>query len=230
MKRNVIKTMSLIIIPILAVSATVITVSAMWKDSIKNSSIEVNQRLYTIQFSNNGNQYCAPYEGLELNSGFEMPIISSSSFSGWGPTNSSGTGPAYKGYHVLSDFYKDINVETRTLTLYAKYNVPTINQITYSITDLPLWIRNDDCVTLAWVWSPNDVGSWHFLNFNSNTSGTIKTDEELTGFKLVRCIKGTTIPQWELYEDIPGRIYDETGNITCYSGTYSYSCSSWSKH
>ncbi len=120
MKRNTIKVLSLFIIPILAISASVVAVTAFWKDSIKNDSAEVDQRLYTIEFNNNGVQYCDPYEGLEFNSGFEMPIIAVEGFEGW-TVSSNGTGTVYIGYHTLNEFSSIIN-SANALTLYAKYS------------------------------------------------------------------------------------------------------------
>lgn len=228
MKKNIFKYSILFIAPALLMS-TIAIAGASWKDSIKDDSAEVDQRLYTIEFFNNSVQYCDPYEGLELNSGFEMPIISEEGFSGWGTTSSNNSGQAYLGYHKLSDFFKDID-NTRTLKLYAKYNVPTINQVTYTVTSLPSWLNDNDCVTFAWVWSTNDAGSWHYLNYTSASSATFTADEELTGFMLVRCYKGTTIPNYSVTGNNVGRVYNKTDDINCSSGVYSYSASSWQEY
>ena len=53
-------------------------------------------------------------------------------------------------------------------------------------------------------------------------------DKELQGFLLARCVAGTTQPDWNITSgDNPGRIYNQTNDISCSSGTYSYQCSDW---
>lgn len=97
-------------------------------------------------------------------------------------------------------------------------------QKTYTATGLPEWITNDGCVIFAWVWSPSDAGSWKSCTYGEApvTELTFKVDEDLTGFLLARCIAGTTQPNWEEKGDVPGRVYNQTNDVECVAGTYSY--------
>ena len=106
---------------------------------------------------------------------------------------------------------------------------PPVGDITYTVTGLPTWIQNDGCVIFAWVWSANDGGSWRSLSYGSSNDATFKVSENLTGFLLARCASGTTTPSWSTSEG-PGRIYNQTENINCTSGTYSYACAEWKEY
>lgn len=104
-------------------------------------------------------------------------------------------------------------------------------EYTYTCTNLPDWITNDGCVIFAWVWSPNDTGSWKSASYGSPaTSLTFEVTEELTGFLLARCAAGTTQPDWNVKGTGAGRVYNQTNNIDCQSGTYSYECASWKEY
>lgn len=102
--------------------------------------------------------------------------------------------------------------------------------IVYSVSGMPEWIQNDDCVIFAWVWSPNDSGSWKSLTYTDKTAATFNVAEELTGFLLARCIKDTTVPDWSIKDNTPGRIYNQTENIDCTSGVYAYTCAQWKEY
>lgn len=103
-------------------------------------------------------------------------------------------------------------------------------EYTYTITGMPTWVTDDGCVIFAWVWSPNDGGSWKALTYTSTTSATFEVSEELTGFLLARCVADTTTPSWQATGNNPGRVYNQTSDITCTSGTYEYVCSSWKEY
>ncbi|GEM_PF-6046550 len=136
---------------------------------------------------------------------------------------------------VTGNYYVDLYVEHGEGNHIKLYYVdgggdtPVEDDITYTVTSLPTWIQNDGCVIFAWVWSSNDTGSWKSLTI-SGTTATFTVNEELTGFLLARCISGTTKPDWSVKGNVVGRIYNQTENITCKSGTYSYSCSSWKEY
>lgn len=100
---------------------------------------------------------------------------------------------------------------------------PVQGEVTYTVTGLPNWITNDGCVIFAWVWSPSDTGSWKSCSYGDPaTSLTFVVDGELDGFLLARCIKGTTEPNWDEKGDNPGRVYNQTNDVKCSSGVYSY--------
>lgn len=99
-------------------------------------------------------------------------------------------------------------------------DTPVQTDVTYTLT-IPDWSGNNDCVLFAWVWAPNFTSQWVQITF-SGTSGSFTVSKELTGFKVVRCIAGTTEPNWDETGDVAGRIYNQTGDITCQAGVYSY--------
>ena len=104
-------------------------------------------------------------------------------------------------------------------------------EVEYSCVDLPDWITNDGCVIFAWTWSGADVGSWHATAFISDTSLSFSHNGELNGFLLVRCVSGTTQPDWGIKSgDSVGRIYNKTADISCSAGVYEYSCPNWSAY
>ena len=104
-------------------------------------------------------------------------------------------------------------------------------EYTYTCTDLPDWITNDGCVIFAWAWSANDTGSWKSGTFGAGgASLSFDANEELLGFLLARCAAGTTLPDWNIHDDAPGRVYNQTEDITCTSGVYSYACASWKEY
>ena len=101
---------------------------------------------------------------------------------------------------------------------------PVTGDVTYTVTDLPSWITDDGCIIFAWVWSSKDAGSWKSCSYsNPATSLTFVVGEELTGFLLARCIAGTTTPNWDEKGNNPGRVYNQTNDVTCVSGVYTYS-------
>ena len=103
--------------------------------------------------------------------------------------------------------------------------------IAYYINSLPTWITNDGCIIYAWVWGGNyGDGMWIPCEFTSTTSLTLNLDGTATGMLLVRCISGTTTPDWNNKNHTPGRIYNQTEDITLVSGTTTYSCSSWKEY
>ena len=103
--------------------------------------------------------------------------------------------------------------------------------VTYTCTGLPDWITNDGCVIFAWVWSPNDAGSWKSCTYGTPaTSLTFEVSEELTGFLLARCVGGTTQPSWDVHDDSAGRVYNQTENVDCTAGVHSYACAEWKEY
>ena len=104
---------------------------------------------------------------------------------------------------------------------------PTV--LTYTVTGLPDWIQNDGCVIFAWVWGDQDGGSWKTLTYGTNSDASFTVNHTLNGFLLVRCVEGTTQPSWDKHGDdySSGRVFNQTNNIDCTSGVYSYACATW---
>ena len=107
---------------------------------------------------------------------------------------------------------------------------PVVGQTTYTVTNLPGWIQDDGCIIFAWAWGGEcGDGEWLSLTFNGNEA-SFEAESEINGFLLARCIAGTTEPNWGEKGNNPGRIYNQTNDITCQSGVYSYECSSWKEY
>ena len=104
---------------------------------------------------------------------------------------------------------------------------------TYTCTSLPDWITNDGCVIFAWAWEAGQNGAWYSCTYGDGEKPTelsFHVDGELEGFLLARCKAGTTTPDWSIKDDSVGRVYNQTENIDCTSGVYSYTCSSWKEY
>ena len=111
----------------------------------------------------------------------------------------------------------ETNTETETTT-------STTNTFVYSVSNNPDWLFNDGCLIFTWCWSPNNYpGTWEVPEFENGVFKVSYEGEELTGMLFVRCIAGTTTPNWDETQNVPGRIYNKTDNIDCTAGTYSYS-------
>lgn len=105
-----------------------------------------------------------------------------------------------------------------------------VNIITYTITNVPNWVPNNEAEIFAWIESPQDGNRWVKVTGNySNGNVTVPASEELTKIMLVRCVKGTTEPSWSATGDNTGRIYNQTNDMTPWSGNYSYS-ESWKEY
>ena len=105
-----------------------------------------------------------------------------------------------------------------------------IFQATYTITALPEWITDDDCVIFAWIWGGSAAGGqWQELEFNlAGDEAHFTFNDDITGMLLARCVKGTTTPDWTIESgDEPGRIYNKTTDISIIPGVTSYPVSEW---
>ena len=47
---------------------------------------------------------------------------------------------------------------------------------------------------------------------------------------LVRCSAGTTTPNWDISNNSPGRIYNQTDDISLVTGQTTYQCSNWKEY
>ena len=104
---------------------------------------------------------------------------------------------------------------------------------TYVIDSLPDWITNDGCVIFAWAWGGEaGEGAWYALDFiEEGTAVSFDIDEgELDGMLLARCAAETTLPDWSIHTDEPGRVYNQTEDITCQPGVFRYTSPAWKEY
>lgn len=103
-----------------------------------------------------------------------------------------------------------------------------VNDLTYTVNNLPNWASNDGCLMFIWAWNETKFGMWIKAEFIDSTTITFDYDGSigtLTGMKILRCIKGTTKPSWTETKDVPGRIYNSSDDITITEGNLIYSSS-----
>ena len=112
--KRAIKYSLLFLIPVLLMS-TVVIGQAYWQKSIKNDEAEVEQNLYTVVLQDNAHAVnAATYSGLEYDSAFELPAVTTTGFSGW-----KYNGTTYEpGYYVYSSF---TSASTMSITFVAQY-------------------------------------------------------------------------------------------------------------
>ena len=92
---------------------------------------------------------------------------------------------------------------------------------TYTVEANPEWLKNDGCVIYGWIWGPDVTGEWIAADLVDNTF-SFTTNKELTGFLFVRCVRGTTNPNWDIMDDSVGRIYNKTIDFICVPGRTTY--------
>ena len=112
----------------------------------------------------------------------------------------------------------------------------------FTITNCPDWTNKDGVKVFAWTWGNHTGdgggGKWRLCTLNPSdyTEGakvtvTINAPEDITGMLLVRCHYQTTEPNWDLKTEdtlnTPGRVYNQTADITVTSGKTSYECPGW---
>ena len=96
---------------------------------------------------------------------------------------------------------------------------------TYTITipDDQMWIYDASAKIFAWVWGgTHGAGEWVSVS-GTGTSLTLKADAVASGFLLVRCHSATITPNWDVIEDGPGKIWNQTEDKNITSGQTSYS-------
>ena len=96
---------------------------------------------------------------------------------------------------------------------------------TYTITipDDQMWIYDASAKIFAWVWGgTHGAGEWVSVS-GTGTSLTLKADAMASGFLLVRCHSATTTPNWDVIEDGPGKIWNQTKDKNITYGQTSYS-------
>lgn len=100
---------------------------------------------------------------------------------------------------------------------------------TYTVTNIPSWCTADGCVVVAWVWGGTyGGGQWVPCTYgNGGTNLTLPLDGSATGMLLVRCIAGTTTPDWSNKSETAGRIYNQTDNTELIAGVTTYQSASW---
>lgn len=90
---------------------------------------------------------------------------------------------------------------------------------TYSVTNMPNWIGNNNADLYAWTWGGHQEAHWVKLTY-LGTSGSFEEYNDITGFKLIRT-EHDKAPSWE------DRWNELANDINVVSGVYSYEASSW---
>ena len=86
-----------------------------------------------------------------------------------------------------------------------------------------MWIYDASAKIFAWVWGgTHGAGEWVSVS-GTGTSLTLKADAMASGFLLVRCHSATTTPNWDVTEDGPGKIWNQTKDKNITYGQTSYS-------
>lgn len=131
-----------------------------------------------------------------------------------------------------------------TYSLYVHSNsTPSENQVftvssvsganqNYKVYGFPSFVNSDGCVVFASVHlAGGDTWVWKSVTL-SGTTGTFVAPNNCSEFLLVRCVSGTTEPNWGLHDpsSSAGRIYNQTPNISITANYYCISASSWNEY
>ena len=127
--------------------------------------------------------------------------------------NGKAVAPNEEGIYTVS-----INKNTKIVTTISGYE-----QRTYTVEANPEWLKSDGCQIFGWIWGPETTGEWIAADL-VGTTFSFTTDKELSGFLFVRCVMGTTTPNWNLGSDshAVGRIYNKTIDFICVPGRTVY--------
>ena len=97
------------------------------------------------------------------------------------------------------------------------------SDITWTVTDMPTWVTDDNCVIFAWAWQNGVTGAWYELAYTNATTATFEAPSDLAGMLLARCAAGTTLPNWDETGTGPGRVFNQTNDVNTEVGKTSYS-------
>ena len=102
----------------------------------------------------------------------------------------------------------------------------------YRVYDFPSFVNSDGCVVFASVHlAGGDTWEWRSVTLSGNT-GTFVAPKNCSEFLLVRCVSGTTQPNWGFHDpsNSAGRIYNQTPNISITANEYSIKADSWNEY
>jgi len=104
--------------------------------------------------------------------------------------------------------------------------------ITWTVEDMPTWVKDDGCIIFAWAWQNGVDGKWYELTYTSETSATFEAPSDLAGMLLARCAAGTTTPDWTKTTDGAGRVHNKTNDVNTEPGktSYSFPTAMWSEY
>ena len=100
-------------------------------------------------------------------------------------------------------------------------NVST-GDVTLTLTG-PDWTWTATSI-FCWAWNDSSEGAWYSCT-GSGTTVKATVPKDATGFLIVRCYQGTTVPDWSISGDVVGRIYNKTSDIEIQSGVTNYNIS-----
>lgn len=101
----------------------------------------------------------------------------------------------------------------------------------YTITNFENWVPNDGAKVFVWSWGGDSGdGAWTEVTLSyqgvdhdyNNVTGTFDAPSNITGFNIARCSSGTSLPDWTVTGDAPGRVYNKTANVDVRPGVTSY--------
>ena len=104
--------------------------------------------------------------------------------------------------------------------------------ITWTVEDMPTWVKDDGCIIFAWAWQNGVDGKWYELTYTSETSATFEAPSDLAGMLLARCAAGTTTPDWTKTTDGAGRVHNKTNDVNTEPGktSYKFPTDMWSEY
>ena len=98
------------------------------------------------------------------------------------------------------------------------------DDLNVSVTGLPNWWFSDGVAVFAYYWGSGIDAGWVSVTKDSATQGSATLPAKTTGFLMVRCVSGTTQPNWSTAGDAKGRIYNKTDDIGIVANQSSYAC------
>ena len=151
-------------------------------------------------------------------------------------------------HEVVDDMKYLWNFETDTvqsrsavLNLFGVWVEEPTQNVDFRVVNCPDWTNKDGVKVFAWTWGNTGEGNggiWRLCSLSpanysegSSVTVTINAPEDITGMLLVRCHADTIEPNWDLQDEstitTPGRVYNQTEDITIVPGQLSYECPGW---
>ena len=120
--------------------------------------------------------------------------------------------------------YNGVTTATVEGIIVGKELSPESTVYEYACSMMPDWTWSDDCKLFIWVWGGiYGSGDWvQAIKTSSTSCRFIVARQQITGFKVCRCHKDTTVPYWNQQGDTAGRIYNVSADINCNNNQFVY--------